>query len=434
MNKVLGVRQGLLAAGVAAALLAAGCSSSSSGSSSSSSSGGATAASTASSSGGSTATGSPVVIYTSTLLNAPLGDIPQLSSAIKAGALAINKAGGLDGHQVVVKVCNDTDPNAELVCARNAAADKAIAFVSPVFLYNAAAVDKELEQYQIPNVGALTTQASEYTSPVYFPVDAPELTYQACPALMPQLTGMKKIAVIAINAPTNLGTVSRLEQTMKNIGSDYVGKVIVPPNTTDFSSAVQQLAGDGAQTVITQLTPSQVPGFLEAVSSLGKHFAVCTSSNQVPVGILAQLGAAASNVYLASGLPPTSAAANYPLLTEYTKELAAEAAAGDSSAVPVQGIPVIQLRAWLGMQVLEQVAKSVHGPLTNLTLLAALNKATVNLGGVVPTLDFAKPNPAAGYARVFNPYATLVKWDVSSKELVTTSAKPVDAVKLLTGA
>ena len=426
-----GVRRGSLAAGlVAAALLAAGCSSSSSSSSSA-----AAGASSASSSSGSTATGSPVVVYTSTLIKTPLGDIPQLPAALKAGVLAINKAGGLDGHQVIVKVCNDTDPNAELLCARNAAADKAIAFVSPVFLYNAAAVDSELAQFHIPDVAAINTQESEYSSPMYFAVDAPELAYEACPALVPQKTGMKKIGVLAFNLPVNLGIVAHLEQVMKNIGSDYVGKVIVPANTTDFSSAVQQLSGDGAQTVIMSLSPSQMPGFLEAAASLGKKFAVCTAANQVPVGLLAQLGPAANNVYLASGIPAVSDMGQYKLLADYKQELAAEAATGDSAADPNQGIPIITLRAWLGTKVLQQVAASVHGPLTNETLLAALNKATaVNLGGVVPTLDFAKPNLAAGYARVFNPYATILKWDVSSKQEVATGAKPVDTVRLLTGA
>jgi ABC-type branched-subunit amino acid transport system substrate-binding protein len=425
-------RGGLLTACVAVAALTAGCGSNDNKTSVSNTTGAAvTGAATTSTATQGHATGSPVTVYTSTPLKNKLGDVPWIPSAINAGIRAINDHGGLQGHKVVLKVCNDLDANSEVTCVRNAAKDKAIAFVGAVFLNNAATVAQLLQKYQIPNVGALVTQPAENSSPMFFPIDAPALANPGCVALMPQVTGNKKIGAITTDLPVTLHDIDEAEQAVKKVGANYVGRVVVPANTTDFSSAVQQLSDKGAENVLMQLPPPSLPAFLQAVRSLGKKFNFCTSATQVPVDMLASLGPAAANIYLGSGLPPASAADRYPLLKEYAREIAAQARTGDKNANIDHGIPIITLRAWLGTQILEQAAKRVQGGLTNQTLLAALNKSTIDLGGLVPPLDFSKPKPTKGFERIFNPTNTLVKWDVSKKEEVSTDAKPIDSVALL---
>lgn len=376
-------------------------------------------------------TGKPVTIFTSAPIDTELADVPELPAAVKAAARAINERGGLNGHEVEVEVCNDTDPNAEVACARRAAKANALAFSGAVFILNPAATGKVIEEAQIPSVANLSLQTVELANPINFAIDAPGLAFLPCQPLAPEVSGKARIVTIAQNLPNQLASVKLIATAAEQSGADYGGDVVVPVQQTDYSSPVQELSDKGAEIVTTQLAPTALPALVSAATSIGEQFTYCSSSSNVPIQVLGQLGAAASDYYVGTAFPPVNATDEYPLLQEFQDEMAAQQESGDDGADLTTGIPSNALRGWLGMRIIEQAAEGVEGELNNETLLAALNEAKVDLGGVVPDLDFSKPNPAKGFERYFNTEMTLIKWDPDEGAYVETDAEPVDTLELL---
>lgn len=374
-------------------------------------------------------TGKPVTIYTSAPLKTPIANVPESPAGLKAAAKAMNARGGLVGHKVLVKVCNDTDPNAEVTCARNAKRDGALALAGAIFLLNGPAANAALAKEGIPSVASILTPG-QYSSPIVFPIDDPADGYTACPALAPAASGKSKIGMISQNLPIQLATVKAIRNETKLLKSDFTKTVVVPIATADFSSAVQELADKGSEIVISQLTPPAIPGFVTAANSLGKKFVYCSTASQGPVDVLKKLGPLASDYYFGSTFPPLSDADKYPLLKQFVDEMKAAQDAGDEAANTGTGIPSHGLRAWLGLQVIEQAAKTVKGELNSASLMTALQTLKVDFGGVVPPIDYSKPNAIKGYERLFNAEQRLIKWDPAKKELVSTDAEPIDALKV----
>jgi len=376
-------------------------------------------------------TGPPVTIFTSTPIGTPLADTPEIGAAVKAAARNINENGGLRGHEVKVEVCNDTDPNAEVACARKAADTKALAFSGAVFLFNPAAAEQDLAKEKIPNTANVALQPVEYSQSINFPIDMPIFGLFPCVTQAPAASGKTHVATITQNTPEQVEGAKQLQTVAQGSGAQYSGSVSVPATQTDLSSQARQLADDGAEVVVNFLFPAQLPALVQAATSLGEQFVYCGAGGNSPVDVLKQLGASAGDYYVGQGLPPTSEASKYPLLQQFVDQMAAEENAGDADASLSKGLPYHALRAWLGMQVIKQVAGSVKGDLTSQSLLAAMNKATVHLDGVTPPLDFAKDVPVPGFERAFNPTLILTKWDPGKQELVATGQAPQNGLELL---
>ena len=378
-------------------------------------------------------TGAPVTIYVEVPIQNAIGDLSEVPAAARAAAATINAHGGLDGHEVKIATCNDSDPNAEVACARQAVSSKALAFVGSTFVLNPGAAENIVASADLPSVAPELTNTVEYSIKTNFPVDGAVFGFFTCGAQAAQLTGAKKVAFLAQDYPVQKQLGSILGKTTQALGGSFAGAVYVPASQTDLTPAVAQLKSDGAQVVVSGLTPTLVPSYLQALTETATQVSSCLIPVSFRVDDLAQLGSAAGNAYVASGLPAPSAASKYPLVREFVNEMAAEKARGDAAADLTVRQPINALRAWLGMHIIAQVAKTISGPLDSHTLFAALNKATMNLGGITPTLDFAKPLANKAFSRVFNDQVMLLKWDPASKSLVDTDRPPIHVRPLIGG-
>jgi hypothetical protein len=136
---------------------------------------------------------------------------------------------------------------------------------------------------------------------------------------------------------------------------------------------------------------------------------------------------------VSTNLPPVGekGASQFPLVKQFYADMNAATEAGDKDADPKNlGAPGNALNAYLGMELIKQVAGDVKGELTPKSFLAAMNKATFDLAGVGgPTLDFSKPVPGKALQRLFNPMVTLYKWDPGKGEFVATDAKPTNVLE-----
>jgi ABC-type branched-subunit amino acid transport system substrate-binding protein len=378
-------------------------------------------------------TGDPVTIYVQGTLKTPVSDLSDAVAAVKLQAKKINDEGGLGGHEVVIKTCNDTDANAEMECVRKATAEKALAFVGSSFIFNPQPAQSALAKASTASVAPLAIQQVEYSSPINFPLYSPSFGILTCPQQMVQGAGSQKIGAITQDLPVQkelLKTIGGLAQVE---GTPFGAGVAVPQTQTDFSSAVRQIADSGADTVVNILVPPTQPSFFAATSSVGQKFKYCGSPSSFTLPILNQIGAISGDLYVSTNLPPVGeeGADKYPLVKQFYEDMNAATEAGDKDADPKNlGAPGNALNGYLGMELINQVAADVKGELTPKSFLAAMNKATFDLAGVGgPTLDFSKPVPGPALQRLFNPVVTLYKWDTAKGEFTTTNAKPTNVLE-----
>jgi ABC-type branched-subunit amino acid transport system substrate-binding protein len=352
-------------------------------------------------------------------------------AAVKAAALAINNSGGLAGHEVEVEACNNSSANTEVKCARKAASDGTIAIIGSAFFYNWAPVGKVLEKAGIPNVASLSVTVPEFSSPVNYPIDVPSISVLACPQLMAASAGAKKISAIAQDLPVQIEVMKTIKALTEAQNLSFGTDARVGTTETDYSAVAKSLGDAGSDTVVNFLVPTVQGPLFTAASSLGVKFQTCASPASFSRPVLKQLGERAGDVYLATNLPALSQADSVPLLKELDVQQAAAAKAGiDSAGTDKIETPANVVRAWLGMQILKQVAPDVSGDLTAASLKTALDKATVTFDGI-GTFDFSKPGKGPGFERMFAPEIGLQKWDSSEGDFVKTDAKPVDIRQVL---
>lgn len=94
----------------------------------------------------------------------------QDSAGLNAAVGAINAAGGIHGHKMVVNVCNDeNDPNQAAACARQAAANPAVLAAVGNDTNYGAQVDPILAKAGIANIGPIPYSSTDFTDKNSYP-------------------------------------------------------------------------------------------------------------------------------------------------------------------------------------------------------------------------------------------------------------------------
>jgi len=380
--------------------------------------------------------GEPIVIGTMSSLDSPIGSFPESYAGVKAAALAINEAGGIDGHELKVVTCNGKfEPNQEAACARKMVDEGVIAVAGAFPIANVDGFFAPLEKANIANVAFFGDFGPAYQYENGFPIDFMVGAHYGCldGELAKTATGGDEARVMIGNSAPEQAAIPSYERAAANLGTE--AQFITVPNTaTDLSPVVAQAEQKGDGIVAMNVPPTQQVAILTAEAQAGHEWAQCLFDVISP-DQRKELGSVLSNAFISGTFPPLGEASKYPLLGEFEAQLQALADSGNQEAEESgdSGVPAWALRAWLGVQVIDQVAESIKGPITRDSFMAAIEKAKVDLGGVVPTLDFAKPiHVSDEYPRVFNPTVVINKWDAESQEVVAApELAPIDMAEAL---
>jgi ABC-type branched-subunit amino acid transport system substrate-binding protein len=365
-------------------------------------------------------TGAPIVVATEAPIGSAAGSVPQVFASVKAAARAINKSGGIQGHPLQVQTCNGmVNPNAEANCASSAVAAGAVAMVGNLVFVNPQAVENTLQSADTADLGATAVSTAQFSSPVSFPLIFEPGTGAVCTSrAFSKIVGGSRVAAAFLQIPPGLQAVQVLQHSAQAQGTKYVGQFPVGFTTVDFSPVVQELSGVHPNVVFAVGTPPGNGSLITAAAAAGETWNYCLNDGSLSGKQLAQLGPDISKLYEASPLPPLSAARQFPELQRFISQMHAEEAAGDADAsVSLTNYVSQGLTSWLGMQAFAQVARSIKGPITHTTVLAALKTAKVNLGLIAP-IDFSNPIGSGTYPRVFNARQYLERWVASKKQLV----------------
>jgi branched-chain amino acid transport system substrate-binding protein len=389
---------GAAAAVAAAAALAVGCSSS--GSSSTAGSGTSPAASSG-------AAKAPIRLMVDTTMTpaAALGGLsfPYPAVTAKAAAAALNKDGGIDGHQVVIDVCdNQGNPNQSAACGREAKSNGDIAVVGSWDVEGATEILPVLQAEGIPYIGALAASPAEVTSPDSFIFDDGAVLASYATAAMWSSEGCKNVVEFGVSGSAAFTEELAGQQKIAAADGYQLHVVDIQVGQTDVSAPIStalsmhpdcvSYEGDG------QTTAKLVAGVRQA-GYTGKFI---TAIGSLLPQLLASLGKVGNGVLvLNTTLSPYS---NDPLVTEFRNQVTAYVGSAKAAAVDLNEFGQ---DGWSGVRLVD-LALSGTGDYTSAELLKKLpTMCDVNVGNVYPNVDFCKPSVQSPvFPRIFNTYET----------------------------
>lgn len=375
--------------------------------------------------GASSANKDPIMVGWIGPVNTATISYAGIIAALKAGAAAANKTGGINGHPLKIWTCNTNyQAPQELTCAREAASAGLDVIVGDNNDFEAAPYASILAKAGIPEVENTGPLPNGFAGPLTFPATFPQSTLIACdsPELAKAAGGNKVVEVS--NAPPALvkATSPIYAAAAKVTGDTFLPPIIAPSTASDFSSYVADAQKEGANIVLMVLLGAGPQAFVRASSQAGATYSICTPLGLSGVGGWSNLGSATNRLYVGADFEPLSS--NLPLVHEFLSQMAAEVKSGDAAATTSPKSFMAQtMEAWLGLQIVEQAAAHVHGSVTKSALVQALRTTRFTFGGIIPPFSFSSapengatsPLPAMkAYTHIWNSTTYLWKWNPSA--------------------
>jgi ABC-type branched-subunit amino acid transport system substrate-binding protein len=416
-------------AGLAAiVLVAAGCSSSKSSSSSTPTTSGSSSAT-----GSSSApkfTGSPIKIGTITTVGTA-ADLSDYLAASKGAVRAINARGGINGHEVVLDYCNEAlDPNKGRACARQMVSDHVMATVANASITAEADVNKILADAGIANVGAISYSGASGTDPNSYLIFGTSDYSNVAMAASAVSQGYKRVAQLVVDLPAAANYIPLISKVVAASGGTYAGSAKVPQTAADLSTQAAALNNLKPDVVILNTSPAASLQIMRGMSALGYKGKFISKGSQFFQSDLTALGPIANQLLFVSPFPAVSDT-SVKGIAEFRADMAAEKAAGDSSA-PTQDELVRNsaIDSWLAVIAVERIADQAKAT-DAASFKKAINAATnVGLDGVIAPWTPNKAAPAGAAApRMTVTLYYLYSWTNGKSAVV--SKTPIDVENLV---
>ncbi len=370
------------------------------------------------------ASGDPIKVMTVTTLNAAGPTYQNIANTADAYAQYINDRGGIAGRPLEVTVCDEQfDPAVATTCARQAV-DEGMVSVVGSFTFFAESIVPVIAESDITWFGpCCPITPSELTSPHSFPIGNQPM----------YAVGAVKRAVEdqcqAINAVIIDGAqifIPPMENAAAALGVSFGETVILPPTAQDYSAEVAQATSGGADCVITIISETPYITWNTAWAQSG------TEARQYgPQGNLNEVSAAgneeATDGDIIAGMYPDISTAPWD---EYRNALDEYGFAGDGNDYNSLG----GMGTWAAFVGFTQIAEGIDGDITAASFFeAASNTDSLDLGGMVPVLDFTQEwtDGLEGYQRLFN--RSVVFSTLDNGEVVPLTTEFEDVGDLATG-
>lgn len=341
----------------------------------------------------------PIKIMVISSWDTPLVDLGDLPTIIRNTARYVNaqrspKGRGIDGAKVLVVSCNDrADPNLAEACARRAVSERVVALIGGFSIWGNR-IFPILEQAGIPWVGNFAFQPIDGVSRMSFPA-APGALINFAPSAL-AARSCKRTAIVA-NAAQWTAQKPWAEAGMKAENKRFVAQVLIPSTATDYAPFAAQLRAVSPDCLVNVLGEQQIFQLIPAMTAVSLKVRVYTVAGTALTQRIVDQFRRQTEGWVAVGYYPLHTQAvfreyqailkRYPNLGKYAPNV------GGSS----------ELRSYIGFKIFQQVATKINGPVTNRSLVAALNTACdVRLGGMAPKFNFCKENPVPELRRIFN--------------------------------
>ena len=374
----------------------------------------------------STPSGTPIKIGTIVPVGGAIS-FPDVRSAIQAGILGVNKAGGVHGRPLQFIFCNEGgNPNTATACARTLVSDGVVATIGLFSPTAGPQVADILGQAGIAQIASIPFTTAEFNNPSIFALSGgTAFDYVGC-ELLEAKQGHKKIYLVNYNlGAASTGTIDQLKASAEKVGAQVVGSSVIPLESPDFDPVVGDIEQSGANAVIAELTGAATVQLIQDETSLGATATVCQNGSAYTKALYNELGQAANGLLVSVRVPPFTAAAQYPQIKTFEANLKAEAASGDSESV-LSNMNELDEEVWLGTQAFSKIGDLITGPITAASVIHELRTAKdIDLGLIPPWTPNKQGIP--GYSHVSNSYLYFVKVENGTEHLLTP--KPVNVAK-----
>ena len=340
-------------------------------------------------------TGAPIKLMTVTTLNANGPTYENIAITAKIAADYINGKGGINGRPLEVQVCDEKfDAAVAATCARKAVDDGVVAVVGS-FTYFAEAIVPVIAASDITWFGACCAiSPSELSDPHSFNLGNQPM-YGVGEVKRAVADGCKEInAVIAEGADA----IFRLpmENAMKSYGRKFGDVIITPTISQDYSAEVAR-ATTKADCIVVVM--SETPFLTWNTALQQADTKVKQYGNQGNLNAISAKGAEqVTNGNIIGGMYPDISTApwdNYRAALDAGK---VDQVANDFNSLGGMG-------TWAAYTAFEKIASKITGDITAKSFYDAASKTSaLDLGGMVPVIDFTKEwtDGLPGYKRLFN--------------------------------
>jgi ABC-type branched-subunit amino acid transport system substrate-binding protein len=329
--------------------------------------------------GASSRAAAPLKVMVIAPVATPIQNYPDAPAGADAAAAAINKAGGIKGRKVEVSFCNtQSQANVATACARQAVEQGVVAVVG----HGSTLTPLEepiLQSAGIPDVGNWSfASPTDWTNPNMFPrTGGSAASVMALPFALKKL-GKKRLVIMTTDVPNSVYNGKLVQSAARAAKLPLVGRIVVPGSTTDFSPYAQKMRDLNPDSVVLGGTAGVAGGFMRATYSLGVRPLWSHNAGSIGEPEADQIGPPADGMLLDAPFP-SYRDTKYPGIRRWVSEMKA-AGKGDTSL-----LKPLAVNSWLALHGLAELAKTIKGEVTNVSLTAALRKQTkpINLYGLV---------------------------------------------------
>jgi ABC-type branched-subunit amino acid transport system substrate-binding protein len=386
-----GVRRwGLVASGVVASLVVAACGGSSSGGSPAP----AGSSGVSPSSGGSSVAAGPVTIAGFFDLSNTGGAFQPWANSAKAAVKAIDVAGGINGHQLVLKICDtQLSANAALACGQQAVAEKAVA----VFGFrNEAPEEPLLAKNHISDFPSMN-DPDQFSAPNVFTINGSGTYATSGPVEIAKRLGCKTIGelnTLAVTGSAQKVWSQGLQFPAKALGVTSVGADFPPPGTPDMSPYAAAILAKHADCVYVASVGGDAVAEIKALYGAGQPVKVITSSSFIS-GSEKTLGPLLSKLTFVDGSLPL--ATNNPVIKAWDQQITKYSPSPKGYDGNSQDI-------WSWVQAIAFAIKNAPSP-TAASVESYLNGLTSYKSGNYPPVNLSVPSTLPQGTRLFSPVA-----------------------------
>jgi ABC-type branched-subunit amino acid transport system substrate-binding protein len=359
--------------------------------------------------------GAPVEIAMIVDLEAPaLGfNFSEAASGAKAAVDAVNAAGGIHGHKLVLDICDGKgDPNTENACGRSVEASKAVATVADAtFINPMAPLLRGMAEIMDNPAQPVELQASNS-----FPVTGSAfLGSLGSLGLAANVIHAKTVSLMAVG-PSSSALYTSLGKVAPALGVKIADEVTLTGSETDLTPAVEQAASGGSQAIILLMPPDNAARVIAALKQNNIKTPAVTIT--LTPQDLKSLGSAVSGEYEINYFPTLNDTA-VPGIRQYLQEI--------KKYEPGSLEDGTSMIPWLGVHMFAEVANKLK-TVTRASVLQAMTDAkNLYAWGLIPPYSTDKPYTGLGglFPRAFNDSYWYAKFRGTTAYLIVKHAVPV---------
>jgi branched-chain amino acid transport system substrate-binding protein len=369
-------------------------------------------------------TGAPIKLMTVTTLNANGPTYENIAITAKLAADSINEKGGINGRPLEVQVCDEKfDPAVAATCARKAVDDGVVAVVGS-FTYFAEAIVPVIATSDITWFGACCAiSPSELNDPHSFNLGNQPM-YAVGEVKRAVEDGCKDInAVIAEGADA----IFRLpmENAMKAYGKKFGDVIITPTISQDYSAEVARATTKADCMVVVM---SETPFLTWNTALQQADTSIKQYGNQGNLNAISAKGAEkVTNGNIIGGMFPDISTTPWDGYRAALDGKKIDQVANDFNSLGGMG-------TWAAYTAFAKIASTITGDITAKSFYEAASKTnSLDLGGMVPVIDFTKEwtDGLPGYKRLFN--RSVVYSKLENGKVIADSNDFVDVSDLALG-